>query len=169
MLELDLFGLELSVGCEAEQLEHGHGDELDFMHRDGQLILDLVDLNRMVFGVVDEGDDAAVREELLKPEAGLEPAADGFGAGQEQHDQVVSSRLPGSGAGQPEMPIVRLGHGRAPQPPQRIARGPTRSIGKHRQICARARGESLDVETEGFEGVHDAAGPRARHPESRVR
>ena len=46
--ELHFARREEAVGRKAENLQHDDGDELDFVHGDGELVLDLVEANRVM-------------------------------------------------------------------------------------------------------------------------
>ena len=67
--ELDLARFETPVRREPKDLQHDHGEELDFVDGDRELMLDFVDANRMAVVAFFQREDPSVRQELLVAEA----------------------------------------------------------------------------------------------------
>jgi len=106
VLEVDFFQHERIIGGKPKELHQDRCDELDLMRQHGELVLDLVDVKRMVSGVLPEGEDATVREKLLKANARRDPIAERLRAQKQQEDEMVRPRLPLFGGAQAKKTIA---------------------------------------------------------------
>jgi hypothetical protein len=154
---------ELAVGREAEKLHGEHRDELHLVSGNGKLVFDLVDVDDVILGVFAQGDHLAMRQELLVSQARLEALSHTFGAREEQDDEVIGARLPSLGGAEPEVPIPALRESSAPEPAQRVARGPAIGVHEDVDIGADLVTERLDVQPKGAERIHHSTRPGARH------
>jgi hypothetical protein len=118
--------------------------------------------------MLSQSDDTPVRQQLLVLHAGLEAFAHGFGARQEEDDQVIGARLPGLGGAEPEVPIPALRKSGAPKAAQRIPRWPAVGIHEDIDIGADLLAESLDIQPERSERTYDSTRPCAGHSDSRI-
>ncbi len=164
MLEVDLFHDKRTVGGKPKQLRQDRCEELDLVHQHRKLVLDPVDMNGVVLGVLPESDDAAVREKLLKANACGEPFAKRFRAQKQQKDQVVYSGFPYLGSAQAEESITALGESCSPEAARGIAGWATGSVQEDLDIDADRGAERVDVEPQPPKRIHDALCPGPGHP-----